>query len=77
MPVVRGVDFGWGRSRPGSGMGGGALGLGESALGAWKSGGTARGGRHDVDGAPLGSARLELEEGEEERQKGNVASGRG
>ena len=43
----------------------------------WKRGGKARGGRSNVDGAPLGSARLELEEGEEERRKGNVASGRG
>ena len=42
-----------------------------------ETGRKARGGRRDVDGAPLGSARLELEEGEEERRKGNVASGRG
>jgi len=42
-----------------------------------ETGRKARGGRRDVDGAQLGSARLELKEGEEERRKGNVASGRG
>ena len=55
--------FGRGTAHPSSGRGGGGGGQGESALGAWNRGGTARGGRRGASGSARRS-QPELEEGE-------------